>query len=121
MTIQQFPNKQPIPAPHCLQDAGRAEWETFQKSYYITDQEGLALLRRLCVAVDDEARWRSRIAADGEMITTPSGHPIAHPGFNQINKLVILQKQPLRALNLNPDPERRKVGRPTGFSPAQRI
>lgn len=106
--------RKPLRAPAGLGPEGRRLWRRIQAEYMIDDPGGIAHLTGACRCEDDIHRMRETVAKDGDTVTDRFGQKVAHPLLPTIRGLEQVRRQNLRELNLDVEPLKDRVGRPSG-------
>ena len=112
--------KLPKRPPLDLSDAAKAWYTAVRREYAIDDPGGLWLLETAAHAYARMEDARTRIAEEGPIIPDRAGCPRAHPMLQVERDARSGLIQSLKALHLDLEPVRDRIGRPGGPRPVSR-
>ncbi len=101
-------------APKALSPEARKWWREVMKEYEIIDPAGLLLLQTALESFDRMRGAQESIAAVGATVTDRFGQLRAHPMITVERDARAAMLAALKALNLDVEPLRDGVGRPSG-------
>ena len=108
------PKRQALRTPVGIGKHGRKLWTAIQSEYGISDAGGVSLLVSVCRSEDDIQRLRAIIAKDGDTVLDNYGRKQSHPLYVTLRGIEQTKRQCLAALNLDVEPLKDRVGRPSG-------
>jgi P27 family predicted phage terminase small subunit len=101
--------------PKHLKAAGATLWADIVRDYGIEDSAGLALLTTACEALDRQRAAQKAIAEHGELCLDRYGAPKLNPACALEKDARAGMVLALKALNLDLEPLRDRVGRPGAY------
>jgi P27 family predicted phage terminase small subunit len=101
-------------APSRLSTEARALWRSIVEQYNLDDPAGLAILATTCEALDRMREAQRTIKRDGATVLDRFKQPKIHPAtlLERDSRAAVLAG--LKALNLDLEPLRDRIGRPAG-------
>jgi hypothetical protein len=94
-----------------LGEPGARLWRKIVGEYDFSDSAGQAMLTAACLSLDRADSLRAKIAAEGEVVTTPFG-PRLHPAVGAEQQARNSCARILKQLGLVDQPKRDRPGRP---------
>lgn len=106
--------EKPANPPKTLSAEAKTWWKKLVKEYEIDDPAGFLLLQTALEALDGMRGAQQAIADDGATIKDRFGQLRAHPIITVERDARAAMLAALRALNLDLEPLRDRIGRPAG-------
>ncbi len=106
--------EKPANPPKSLSAEAKTWWKKLVKEYEIDDPAGCLLLQTSLEALDRMRGAQQTIADDGATIKDRFGQLRAHPAVNIERDARAAVLSGLKALNLDLEPLRDRIGRPSG-------
>lgn len=104
-------------APKTLSTEGRTWWKRIVTEYDVTDDGGRLLLQTALEAFDRMRNCQAAIKRDGEMVKDRFDQLKPHPLLPAERDARAQMLAAMKALNLDLEPLRDRVGRPSGYVP----
>jgi hypothetical protein len=101
-----------VKPPRPLGEHGMALWRAIRAEYDISDVGGVEILCQACQAADRVEALAALISRDGEVILTPRGASVSHPGLKDEVHLRAFIVRSIERLGLNFEAVRPSGGRP---------
>lgn len=115
--VRAFPSSRAVKAPKPpkgLSTEARRWWREIRTEYEIRDSAGLLLLQTAAEQFDRMRIEEATVAKEGSVVRDRFGQPKQHPAVLNAREARAALLKCLKALNLDLEPIRDRIGRPGG-------